>query len=85
MSFFFNYCFPFRYLHDDLYEMTCTLQIDAQLLRESLAYKYVIFSPAAVTNDDCYEFLHFAANLKQPYYDPDPNRCLWFIEDQRGL
>lgn len=65
--------------------MTCTLQIDTQELRASQAYKYVVFSPAAVTKDDCYEFLHFASYLNQPYHDPDPNRCLWIIENQGGM
>ena len=70
----------FRCLEDDLYEMICTLQIDAHLLQTPLAYKYVIFSPAMVEQDDCYEYLHFIAN-----HCPDANRCIWVPEYCGGM
>ena len=48
--------------------MVCTLQIDAEILRCPIPYKYVIHSPVMKNQDDCYERLH-------EYYW-DPNRCL---------
>ena len=48
--------------------MVCTLQIDAEILRYSIPYKYVIHSPVMENQDDCYEHLHG--------YRWNPNRCL---------
>lgn len=58
---------------DGFCEMTCTLSIEAELLKGPVPYKYVIFSPKMIGEDDCYEFLHSFAG----YIDPDPNRCLY--------
>lgn len=52
--------------------MTCTLQIQEELLTKHLEYKYVIFSPKVIGKDECYEFLHSFAG----YQYPDPNRYL---------
>ena len=54
-------------------EMVCTLNIDAELLKRPLGYKYVVFSPKMTKHDDCYEKLHpFTL-----YSTDDPDRCLW--------
>lgn len=47
--------------------MTCTLSIDADILKHPVAYKYVVYSPKR-KDDDCYEYLHG--------YSGNPNRCL---------
>ena len=49
-------------------EMTCTLQIDAAILKNPIPYKYVIYSPKMEHPDDCYEYFHA--------YSGNPNRCL---------
>ena len=54
-------------------EMTCTLSIQAELLKKPLVYKYVIFSPKMEHKDDCYEFLHLFAGY---VVHSDPNRGL---------
>ena len=55
---------------DGFCEMTCTLSIEAELLKELMEYKYVIFSPKMNKRDDGYEYLHsFAEHW-------DTNRCL---------
>ena len=48
--------------------MTCTLNIDAEILKHPVAYKYVVYSPKKENEDDCYEYLHG--------YGGNPNRCL---------
>ena len=40
------------------YEMTCTLDIDAEILKHPVAYKYIVYSPKMEKEDDCYEYLH---------------------------
>lgn len=52
--------------------MTCTLKLQAELLKEPLAYKYVIFSPKMIGRDDCFEFLHSFAGIWARNF----NRCL---------
>ena len=69
-------CISFRSLGDgNMCEMTCTLQIDANVLKKPLIYKYVIFSPKMVHKDDCYEFLHSFAGKGS-----DPNRVLCILD-----
>ena len=63
-----HYCY--RALQADEYEMICTLSIDADLLKEPLGYKYVVYSARMAKDTDCYEKLH-PFNLND-----DPNRCL---------
>ena len=43
-----------------VYEMTCELSIDASLLerQQAIPYKYVIYSPRMVEDNDCWEYLH---------------------------
>ena len=64
---------------DDYQEMTCTLNIQAELLKNPLEYKYVIFSPKMTGKDDCYEFLHAFAGMWARNF----NRCL--SVDQKSL
>ena len=51
--------------------MVCTLKIDAIMLNSTRGYKYVVYSPKMVHDDDCYEYLHTFAGKHG-----DPNRCL---------
>ena len=62
-------CF-YRALRDGYCEMTSTLNIDVEILEWNplLYYKYTVFSPKAVKEEDCYEYLHD--------YSGDTNRCL---------
>ncbi len=63
-------CCLYRDLGDGLWEMRCTLVIEAKLLQDHpLPYKYVVFSPKMEKVDDCYEFLH-------SYASANPNRSL---------
>ena len=55
-------------------EMTCTLNIDANLISDIRGYKYVVYSPKMMYEDDCYEYLHTFSG--KYYYYTDPNRCL---------
>jgi len=48
--------------------MTCTLSIDADILKHPVAYKYIVCSPKMEKEDDCYEFLHGYGGIL--------NRCL---------
>ena len=66
-----NYCDEFFLYRtkEELSEMVCTLVIDAELLKNPLVYKYVVFSPQVTAPDECYEKLHS--------FNYDPNRCLW--------
>ena len=57
-----------RAIDDGWYEMTCTLNIDADILKNPVPYKYVVYSPKMENKDDCYEYLHG--------YGWNPNRCL---------
>ena len=54
--------------------MTCTLMIDVNLLNCAKGYKYVVYSPKMVQEDDCFEYLHSFAGSS--YYDENPNRSL---------
>lgn len=69
-SFFSSY----RQLGEGVYEMTCTLIIDAEILKAPKAYKYVVYSPKMVKHDDCFEYLHSFAGQSHNY--GNPNRCL---------
>ena len=51
--------------------MTCTLNIDANILKSPKGYKYVVYSPKMVQEDDCFEYLHTYSG-----YYTDLNRCL---------
>ncbi len=64
-------CCVYRDLGSGFWEMTCTLPIDAKLLKDhaKIPYKYVIFSPKMKVASDCYEFLH-------AYRELNPNRFL---------
>ena len=62
------YYFFYRDLDNGWCEMSCTLQIDAAILRSSIPYKYVIYSPKMEHKDDCYEYCRA--------YSSNPNRCL---------
>ena len=57
-----------RALDGGWYEMTCTLNIDADILKDPVAYKYVVYSPKMENEDDCYEYLHGYGGIV--------NRCL---------
>ena len=52
--------------------MVCTLKIDASLLNDTYGYKYVVYSPKMVDEDDCFEYLHSFDGK----YEQDHNRCL---------
>ena len=54
--------------------MTCTLNIATNLLSEPRGYKYVVYSPKMVQEDDCYEFLHSFVGKSD--HHQNPNRCL---------
>ena len=59
-----------RELEGGYYEMNCTLGISAELLKQSIPYKYVIHTPKTKQNrDDCYEYLH-------EHHSMNPNRLL---------
>ena len=54
--------------------MTCTFEnFDVEILKHPLAYKYVVHSPKAKKDEDCYECLH-AHDSKWP--TKEYNRCL---------
>jgi len=57
-----------RNIDEIWFEMTCTLNIDADNLKHPVAYKYIVCSPKMEKEDDCYEYLHG--------YDGNPNRCM---------
>lgn len=65
--------FLFFRSQDDYCEMTCTLPIQAELLKKPLQYKYVIFSPRMKEKNDCYEFLYSFADGE----NKDLNRYLY--------
>ena len=54
--------------------MTCTLVIDAEALKIPLGYKYVVYSPKMVKENDCFEFLH--AYRGRDHRHSNPDRCL---------
>ena len=56
-----------------MFEMICTLKIDANILNEIRGYKYVVYSPKMVQEDDCYEYLH---SFVSDWSYQNPNRCL---------
>ena len=58
--------------------MVCTLNIDSNIISTKCGYKYVVYSPKMVKEDDCFEYLHTFAGT---YYDRDPNRCLEINQD----
>jgi len=60
--------FSCRNIGDGWYEMTCTLSIDADILKHPVAYKYIVYAPKMEKEDDCYEYLHG--------YGGFLNRCL---------
>ena len=67
------YILYYRKLVEGVVEMTCTLNFNANLITVIRGYKYVIYSPKMIYEDDCYEYLHtFAGTL----YNTNPNRCL---------
>ena len=63
----------FRKFEEGVFEMTCTLNIDANLLKYPLGYKYVLYSPRVLQENDCFEYLHSFAGQ---WHHQDPNRCL---------
>ena len=63
-----------RILDEGVCEMRCTLNIDANVLRVSRGYKYVVYSPIMVVQNDCFEYLHSFAGRTSRYRNP--NRCL---------
>ena len=75
----FSFC---RKFDDDISacEMVCTLNIDADLLRAPLAYKYVIYSPKVTKCNECYEKLH--PLITSYMFHDDPNRCLWLTPQE---
>ena len=59
---------------DGISEMACTFEnFDVELLKHPLAYKYVVHSPKAKKDDDCYEYLHAHAST---WPNREYNRCL---------
>lgn len=73
--------YPYRLHHENYHEMTCALSIQAELLKNPLEYKYVIFSPIMTGKDDFYEFLHSFAGV----WAKDFNRCLSIDETKLFL
>ena len=63
-----------REVDEGVFEMTCTLNMAADLLNNSFGYKYVVYSPKMVKENDCFEFLHSFAGRAPRYCNP--NRCL---------
>ena len=61
-----------RKLKEGVFEMTCTLMIDDNMLKVARGYKYVVYSPKMVREDDCFEYLHSFVG----WSDRDPNRAL---------
>ena len=64
----------FRELEEGLCEMTCTLNIAANLLCTPRGYKYVVYSPKMTNHHDCFEYLHSFAGSDNNH--DDPNRWL---------
>ena len=62
----------FRQFQEGVLEMTCTVTIDANLLTYPLGYKYVVYSPRMLLEDDCFEYLHSFAG----WHHQNHNRCL---------
>lgn len=54
--------------------MTCRLVIDADLLKGPFGYKYVVYSPKMVDENDCFEYLH--SYIGRDYHHRNPDRCL---------
>ena len=69
-----NMMYSIREVDEGVFEMTCTLNMAAELLNKPLGYKYVVYSPKMVKKSDCFEYLHSFAG-RAPY-DHNPNRCL---------
>ena len=63
-----------REVDEGVFEMTCTLNLAADLLNNSLGYKYVVYSPRMVKKSDCFEFLH--SFVGRAPHRGNPNRCL---------
>ena len=69
-SYFHTISLSTRELEGGYYEVNCTLRISAELLKQSIPYKYVIHTPKTKRNrDDCYEYLH-------EHHSMNPNRLL---------
>ena len=59
--------------------MECTLVLDAELFKDPLVYKYVIYSPKVTKKSEYYEKLH-------PFIGwpvTDPNRCLVLSHEEQ--
>lgn len=52
--------------------MECTFRnVDVEILKRPLPYKYVVHSPKADKDQNCYEFLHAYSSNRNEF-----NRCL---------
>ena len=67
----FTYSCSCSQLQDGVFEMTCTLHIEANLLKYSRGYKYVVYSPKMVEKDDCFEYLHAFVGRTSNFQDPN--------------
>ena len=63
-----------RPVEKGLSEMTCELCIPEEILRSTIAYKYLVYSSKAQGKNDWYEFI-------QTQYGTDPNRALCIPRD----
>ena len=60
--------------NDLMCEMTCTLPMDVEILKDPLPYKYTVFSPKAVKNDATRSYEYLYGHSKK--HDGFINRCL---------
>ena len=60
--------------------MECTLAFDAELFKDPLVYKYVIYSPKVTKESEYYEKLH-PFIISSP--GTDPNRCLVLSREEQ--
>ena len=63
--------FTYSQLCDGVFEMTCTLNIDANNLMSPKGYKYVVYSPKMVHKDDCFEYLHTFTGYTPSFQNPN--------------
>lgn len=69
----------FRDFRDGMFEMICTFpNFDVEILKHPLPYKYVIHSPKAKKDEECYEYLHVHSSTWKEF-----NRCLVIPPEHR--
>ena len=68
-----------RDFDDGMFEMVCTFEnFDVEILKLSVPYKYVVYSPKAKKDDDRYEYLHAHSTWRVDF-----NRCLFIRAQDR--